>query len=95
MVRKLGRLLRGLEEQGGFLSSEESGIWDDDGSTAAGTVDEAMASMGLGNGSKVYALCEMVLEDLNNYAECMIPIGKPCSINCIYTYGKAEDTKTD
>jgi hypothetical protein len=23
----------------------------------------------------VYALCEMVLEDLNNYAECMIPIG--------------------
>jgi hypothetical protein len=26
-------------------------------------------------GSKVYALCEMVLEDLNNYAECMIPIG--------------------
>lgn len=25
--------------------------------------------------SKVYALCEMILEDLNNYCECMIPIG--------------------
>lgn len=24
---------------------------------------------------KVYALCEIILEDLNNYCECMIPIG--------------------
>jgi hypothetical protein len=34
---------------------------------------------GIGSGSKVYALCEMVLEDLNNYAECMIPIGERLS----------------
>jgi hypothetical protein len=27
-------------------------------------------------GGKVYALCEMIFEDLNNYYECMIPIGK-------------------
>jgi hypothetical protein len=27
-------------------------------------------------GAKVYALCEMIFEDLNNYYECMIPIGK-------------------
>lgn len=27
-------------------------------------------------GGKVYALCEMIMEDLNNYCECMIPIGK-------------------
>lgn len=26
-------------------------------------------------GKKVYALCEMIMEDLNNYCECMIPIG--------------------
>jgi len=25
--------------------------------------------------TKMYALCEMVFEDLNNYCECMIPIG--------------------
>jgi hypothetical protein len=25
--------------------------------------------------TKMYALCEMILEDLNNYCECMIPIG--------------------
>lgn len=25
---------------------------------------------------KVYSLCEMLMEDLNNYCECMIPIGK-------------------
>ncbi len=28
---------------------------------------------------KVYALCEIILEDLNNYCECMIPIGR-CSM---------------
>ncbi len=32
-------------------------------------------SNGNGEGGKVYALCEMILEDLNNYCECMIPIG--------------------
>jgi hypothetical protein len=62
VVRKLGRLLRGLEEQGGFLSKEEEGVWEVGGWRGW-------------MGSKVYALCEMVLEDLNNYAECMIPIG--------------------
>jgi hypothetical protein len=75
VVRKLGRLLRGLEEQGGFLSKEEEGVWDDEASAGAGT-DDGVGGFGVGGGSKVYALCEMVLEDLNNYAECMIPIGK-------------------
>lgn len=71
VVRKLGRLLRGLEEQGGFLSREEDGVWDDYG-------DREEGAFSGGGGSKVYALCEMVLEDLNNYAECMIPIGELC-----------------
>lgn len=68
VVRKMGRLLRGLEEQGGVLSREEEGgdVWND----SAGE-----ERMGWEGGSRVYALCEMVLEDLNNYAECMIPIG--------------------
>jgi nitrogen permease regulator 2-like protein len=26
--------------------------------------------------TKVYAICEMIMEDLNNYCECMIPIGQ-------------------
>ncbi len=34
----------------------------------------AAASLPLTRG-KVYALCEIILEDLNNYCECMIPIG--------------------
>lgn len=25
---------------------------------------------------KIYSLCEMLMEDLNNYCECMIPIGR-------------------
>lgn len=76
VVRKLGRLLRGLEEQGGFLSREEVGVWDDEVKSGLGRADEEHSAFGVGGGSKVYALCEMVLEDLNNYAECMIPIGK-------------------
>jgi hypothetical protein len=74
VVRKLGRLLRGLEEQGGFLSREEegAGCWEDEGEDGF-----------RGVGSKVYALCEMVLEDLNNYNECMIPIGE--SLFCLTT----------
>jgi len=74
VVRKLGRLLRGLEEQGGFLSKEEEGVWEDGVGGLGG--EEGDGVFGTGGGSKVYALCEMVLEDLNNYAECMIPIGE-------------------
>jgi nitrogen permease regulator 2-like protein len=29
---------------------------------------------------KVYSLCETLMEDLNNYSECMIPIGKPARL---------------
>lgn len=29
---------------------------------------------------KVYSLCEMLMEDLNNYCECMIPIGMPMNL---------------
>ncbi|KAF1944662.1 NPR2-domain-containing protein [Clathrospora elynae] len=82
VVRKLGRLLRGLEEQGGFLSREEEGVWEDEGSVNIGAgIDEGIGGFGVGGGSKVYALCEMVLEDLNNYAECMIPIDDSNTIN--------------
>lgn len=103
VVRKLGRLLRGLEEQGGFLSREEEEMWDVDGEDEQedgmrgekGTwqhrhqdkvqkklneledkADSGIWDVGpVTSGSKVYALCEMILEDLNNYCECMIPIG--------------------
>ncbi len=53
VVEKLADLMRGLEEQSGFLSKDFSKQ----------------------NAGKVYSLCEMLMEDLNNYCECMIPIG--------------------
>lgn len=114
VVRKLGKLLRNLEEQGSFLSKEEKDIpWDalgDPGRTSsvglgikrmerAASVAESVSesqsvkSLGLdglsldtepaevGTSSKVYALCEMILEDLNNYCECMIPIDDSNTIN--------------
>jgi hypothetical protein len=54
VVQKLADLMRGLEEQSGFLSRDYSKS---------------------GEG-KVYSLCETLMEDLNNYCECMIPIGE-------------------
>ncbi|GAB7349729.1 hypothetical protein MBLNU459_g0465t1 [Dothideomycetes sp. NU459] len=70
VVRKLARLFRNLEEQGEFLSREERL----EGLVLAG-------EEGYGGGAKVYALCEMVLEDLNNYCECMIPIDESNTLN--------------
>ena len=81
VVRKLGLLFRSLEEQAGFLSKEEdrerekAKVKERDGRAAAISAGKGYSS-GISGEGKVYALCEMILEDLNNYCECMIPIGK-------------------
>ncbi|KAL4798097.1 nitrogen permease regulator 2-domain-containing protein [Aspergillus venezuelensis] len=59
VVQKLADLMRGLEEQNGFLSRDHSKS---------------------GEG-KVYSLCETLMEDLNNYCECMIPIDELNTLN--------------
>ena len=72
VVRKLARLMRSLEEQGGFLSKEEA----EDGEATQSFRVEGRERGSTSNGRRVYALCEMLMEDLNNYSECMIPIGR-------------------
>ena len=72
VVRKLAWLFRGLEEQNGFLTRDLI-VDDHDGDHHS---DFNWASDGRGHRGKVYALCEIILEDLNNYCECMIPIGE-------------------
>ncbi|KAI4166075.1 MAG: hypothetical protein LQ342_000506 [Letrouitia transgressa] len=56
---KLASLLKTLEEQSRFLSSDQSAP----------------------NTGKIYALCEILLEDLNNYSESMIPIDDTNTLN--------------
>lgn len=69
IIRKLARLFRNLEEQGSVLSIEEAQLERHIATPVEGSI-----------GAKVYALCEMLLEDLNNHSECMIPIGRPLNI---------------
>lgn len=89
VVKKLAGLLRNLEEQSDFLSKDEvelrisaktSPESPDDHDTGGldGSVSLSNSTELGGDAShatKMYALCEMILEDLNNYCECMIPIG--------------------
>ena len=77
VVRKLAMLFRSLEEQGGFLSREDGG----GGGAEAGEADATAGQPSSVDKGKVYALCEIVLEDLNNYCECMIPIGWCCLVH--------------
>ncbi|RMJ22654.1 nitrogen permease regulator, partial [Aspergillus sp. HF37] len=70
VVQKLADLMRGLEEQSGFLSRDYSKS---------------------GEG-KVYSLCETLMEDLNNYCECMIPIGE---FSCKFCPGGAANVGAD
>lgn len=66
VVGKLARTFNNLEEQDGFLSKEE----EDDLLLVAGT-----EGYGGEKGSKVFAVVEMVFEDLKAAGEAMIPIG--------------------
>jgi hypothetical protein len=71
VVRKLARLFTELEGSGGLLSREEKEMEGMGEATNAGVKGKKAPHIG----GKVYAICEMILEDLNNYCECMTPIG--------------------
>ncbi len=78
VVRKLAVLMRGLEEQAGFLKREEMRAVIAGRKTERGCGAGWSGQMEEREGEKrsIYALLEMIMEDLNNYCECMIPIGK-------------------
>ncbi|KAI9663898.1 MAG: Nitrogen permease regulator 2 [Bathelium mastoideum] len=77
VVRKLGLLMRSLEEQSGFLSKEEL----DDEVESQLLLPAEDGSRGRLKAKSIYALCEMIMEDLNNYSECMIPIDDSNTLN--------------
>lgn len=61
IIRKIANVLRELEQEKQWLSQDEEALEN-------GRIQEL--------DSRVYALCEMVMEDLSCYGECMIPIGE-------------------
>ncbi|KAF2401798.1 nitrogen permease regulator 2 [Trichodelitschia bisporula] len=91
VVRKLAAMFRNLEEQSLFLSKEEGGsAWakkedsggnDDLEASTSLSGSGLLNSSGYGEGGKIAAICEMLLEDLNIYCECMIPIDESNTIN--------------
>jgi len=86
IVRKLAILFRNLEEQSMFLSREE----EKEAIDAAGNLSDDELDLHHSRSvdipshyqpsGKIYSLCEMIFEDLNNYCECMIPIGTFSSV---------------
>ncbi|KAI9794047.1 MAG: Nitrogen permease regulator 2 [Peltula sp. TS41687] len=96
VVRRLAILFRSLEEQEEFLSKDilDGDVDDDDGGDDGDDhqrMDGGENGLMMGGGGagrwqqqgkgRVYALCEIILEDLNNYCECMIPIDMLDTIN--------------
>lgn len=91
IVRKLATMFRNLEEQIMFLSKEEDDkLWkavtggdtlSDDSLDLTDENKTSHKSPHFVVGGKIYALCEMIFEDLNNYCECMIPIDDSNTIN--------------
>ena len=59
VVRKFAQLMRSLEAQSYFLSSDRSSP----------------------NTGRIHSLCETLMEDLNNYRECMIPLDDLNTLN--------------
>lgn len=80
VVRKLAKLFEELEIGRSLLSKEEKEL---EGRSNPGVeVQKDMGGFGKlvhpaapHVGGRVNAICEMILEDLNNYCECMTPIG--------------------
>ncbi|TKX19322.1 hypothetical protein C1H76_8508 [Elsinoe australis] len=84
VVGKLARTFNNLEEQDGFLSKEE----EDDLLLVAGT-----EGYGGEKGSKVFAVVEMVFEDLKAAGEAMIPIDESNALNlCLFPARKPPPT---
>ncbi|MDI1490349.1 MAG: Nitrogen permease regulator 2 [Ramalina farinacea] len=90
VVSKLANLFRHLEEQGRFLSTELAHLHPNDNNSNNGgglfsnskrssyglirAEDPGSATPASDSSSRIHAICEILLEDLNNYSECMIPI---------------------
>jgi len=71
VVRRLAVTFAEMEKQDGYLSGQDGrGHRRSDGDVGTGSVDE------LGGRRSVDGLLEIIREDLNNYGECMIPVGK-------------------
>lgn len=89
VVRKLAKLFQELEVGRSLLSKEEKELEEKNG---VGVGEREVVKKDMGGfgklvhtaaphiGGRVYAICEMILEDLNNYCECMTPIGMLAAI---------------
>ena len=64
LVRRVSCLFCECEERNSFLSKDEEQFGQTD--NFDGTTE---------SGSRVHAICEAVMEDLNHYTECVTPIG--------------------
>lgn len=69
VVRRLAVTFGEMEVQDGYLSSQEG---------KEGGIGNEGKAVGRDGRRGVEGLLEIVREDLNNYGECMIPVGESC-----------------
>ncbi|KAB8446242.1 hypothetical protein FH972_025224 [Carpinus fangiana] len=74
MIGEDGLGMRVLDDEQHRGGGEYPQDQDADDSQLVEDVDAVGETEGPAGQGKVYALCEMLLEDLNNYCECMIPV---------------------
>ncbi|KAI8587052.1 nitrogen permease regulator 2-domain-containing protein [Geranomyces variabilis] len=79
VVRKLARVLRSLEVQTAFLSNQSGSS---SASAGAAAASAATSHLSQSRGDPTLGdILEQILEDLNSYAECQIPINDSSTIN--------------
>lgn len=71
VVRRLASTFAEMEKQNEYLSQGE-------GKALIAPSSRSGTQEGLGERRPIEGLLEIIKEDLNNYGECMIPVGKSC-----------------
>jgi hypothetical protein len=82
VVRRLAVTFAEMEKLDGYLSGQDGSGRGQGGRRSDGDLGDSLGD-GVGGRRSLEGLLEIIREDLNNYGECMIPVGKFPSLKCV------------